>query len=214
MIYGWSKWAVFVVCLMPFLLLGVDIWHENLGANPVETLHFRLGDWALRFICLTLALTPLKQLTGQRWINRFRRMLGLFAFFYASMHLLTYLLLDIALSWDALADDIRETPYILLGLLTFLQLLPLAATSTQRMQRRLGKQWKTLHRLIYPAAITAVLHYALLVKADFSQPLIYAAVVSALLGYRVIRFQKNRRRILKSVATEQKKKAVKLTATK
>lgn len=199
MISGWAtKWAVFIMCLTPFALLGVDIWRENLGANPVETLHFRLGDWALRFICLTLALTPLKQLTGQRWINRYRRMLGLFAFFYASLHLLVYLLLDITLAWDALADDIRETPYILLGLLTYLLLLPLAATSTQRMQRRLGKQWKVLHRLIYPAAVTAVLHYTLLVKADFSQPLIYAAIVSALLGYRLVRFRNNRIRALKN----------------
>ncbi len=188
----WIKVAVFLLSLLPFLLLCLDTWRNNLGPNPIETLHVTLGDWALRFLCLTLALTPYRQLTGQNWVVRFRRMLGLFCFFYASMHLLVYLVLDLSLSWQALLDELRESPYIVFGMLTFALLLPLAVTSSKKMQKRLGKNWNRLHRLIYPAAITAVLHYILLVKSDLTEPLIYADIIIILLTYRLLKQLKKR----------------------
>ncbi len=188
----WIKVAVFLLSLLPFLLLCLDTWRNNLGPNPIETLHVTLGDWALRFLCLTLALTPYRQLTGQNWVVRFRRMLGLFCFFYASMHLLVYLVLDLSLSWQALLDELRESPYIVFGMLTFALLLPLAVTSSKKMQKRLGKNWTRLHRLIYPAAITAVLHYILLVKSDLTEPLIYADIIIILLTYRLLKQLKKR----------------------
>ncbi|WP_305910108.1 protein-methionine-sulfoxide reductase heme-binding subunit MsrQ [Methylomarinum sp. Ch1-1] len=196
--WGLIKLAVFIVCLTPFLLLCLDTWQDNLGANPIEALHIRLGDWALRFLCLNLFLSPYKHLTGQHWVNRFRRMLGLYCFFYAFMHLLVYIVLDLSLSSQALLDEIRESPYILFGLITFVLLLPMAMTSSKNMQRRLGKNWKRLHSLIYPAAITAVLHYILLVKSDLNEPLIYADIVLILLAYRLIRHIKKQRIMVKT----------------
>lgn len=183
----WSgiKFVVFIVGLLPFFVLCLNTWQDKLGANPIETLHFTLGDWALRFLCLTLLITPYRQLTGQAWVNRFRRMCGLYSFFYASMHLLVYIALDLSFSWEAFQDEIKESPYILLGLTTFALLLPLALTSSKNMQKRLGKNWKKLHRLIYLAGITAVLHYILLTKSDLNEPLIYANIVFILLLYRL-----------------------------
>lgn len=189
------KVGVFILCLMPFLSLCLDTWRDELGPNPIETLHFRLGDWALRFLCLTLSLSPYKQITGQNWVNRFRRMIGLYAFFYASVHFLVYIMLDLSLSWDAFEDEVSESPYILFGLLTFSLLLPMAMTSTKQMQKRLGKNWGRLHSLIYPASITAVLHYILLIKSDLSEALIYADIVLILLTYRLFSHLKRRRKI-------------------
>lgn len=197
----WSgiKIAVFVICLVPFIGLCLDTWQDKLGANPIETLHFTLGDWALRFLCLTLVITPYRQLTGQSWVNRFRRLLGLYAFFYASMHLLVYIVLDLSLSWEAFQDEIKESPYILLGLTTYTLLFPLAVTSSKNMQKRLGRNWKKLHRLIYLASITAVLHFILLTKSDLNEPLIYADIVFILLVYRLVRFFKRKHSVKKYV---------------
>ena len=119
---GWAglKIIVFLLSLMPFLLLVNDAFNDQLGANPIETLHFGFGDWALRFLCIGLALTPIKTITGQGWPIRFRRMMGLFAFFYASLHLLVFIVLDLSLSWEAFKDEVPKSPYILMGLLTFL----------------------------------------------------------------------------------------------
>lgn len=190
------KIAAFITCLSPFLWLCLDIWQDNLGANPIQTIHFRLGDWALRFLCLTLLATPYRQLTGQSWPSRFRRMLGLFSFFYASLHFLVFIVLDISLSWEAFVDEIKDSPYILFGLATFILLLPLALTSSKSMQKRLGKNWKRLHSLIYLAAITAVLHYILLVKSDLTEPLIYADIILILLVYRLFKITKKRNILL------------------
>ena len=185
---GWAviKTAVFLVSLCPFIFLLNDTIHDQLGANPIETLHFRLGDWALRFLCLVLAITPLKILFGQSWLYRFRRMMGLFAFFYASMHFLVYIVLDLSLSWEAFVDEVPQSPYILVGLFTYTLLIPLALTSTRAMQKRLGKRWKKLHRLVYIAGVSAVVHYLWLVKSDYNEPVFYAAVMFILLGFRVI----------------------------
>ncbi len=185
------KIAVFFLSLTPFALLVNAAIHDQLGANPIETLHFGFGDWALRFLCITLALTPVKTLIGQGWPIRFRRMMGLFAFFYASLHLLVFVVLDLSLSWTAFKDEVPKSPYILMGLMTFILLLPLAITSTKSMQKKLGRYWLKLHKLVYVASVTALIHYFWLVKSDYSEPLIYAVVISVLLGIRLfVHFKK------------------------
>jgi methionine sulfoxide reductase heme-binding subunit len=181
------KILVFLLGLSPFLILLYDTLHDNLGPNPIETLHSTLGDWALRFLILTLSLTPFKQLTGYLWVNRFRRMIGLYTFFYALLHFLVYIVLDLSLSREAFVDEITESPYIVLGLITFVLLLPLAITSTKNMQKRLGKNWHRLHKLSYLAAITAVLHYIFLVKSELNTPILYADIVLILLLYRILK---------------------------
>ena len=179
------KTIVFLLSLLPFLFLVNDALQNQLGANPIETLHFRLGDWAIRFLCIGLVLTPIKKLFKQSWPTRFRRMMGLFAFFYASLHFLVYSILDLELSWRLFIDEVPNSPYILIGLFTYALLIPLALTSTKGMQKRLGKRWIQIHRLVYLAAVTAVVHYSWLVKADYNEPLLYAAIVFILLLLRV-----------------------------
>jgi methionine sulfoxide reductase heme-binding subunit len=185
---GWSaiKTVVFLLGLMPFLLLVNDGINDRLGANPIETLHFGFGDWALRFLCIGLALTPIKVITGHSWPTRFRRMMGLYAFFYASLHLLVFVVLDLSLSWEAFKDEVPKSPYILMGLLTYLLLLPLALTSTKNMQKRLKRNWVKLHKLVYVAGGTALIHYFWLVKKDYTEPWIYAGMIGVLLGIRVV----------------------------
>ncbi|MCF6203941.1 MAG: sulfoxide reductase heme-binding subunit YedZ [Methylococcaceae bacterium] len=179
---------VFVFCasLIPFILLLRDAITENLGANPIETLHLSLGDWALRFLCFTLALTPLKILTGQRWPVRFRRMLGLFSFFYASLHLMVYLVLDLSFSWEQFVDEIPKSPYILVGLFTYSLLLILAVTSPKVMKKKCGRHWKKIHQLIYLAAISTLVHFFWLVKLEMTEPLIYSVFIGCMLMIRLV----------------------------
>ncbi len=184
------KVAAFILGLLPFLLLIFDTFNDRLGANPIEYLHFRLGDWALRFLCLTLAMTPLKNFFHHSGFIRFRRMLGLYAFFYATLHLLVYLVLDLSLSWEALLDEVPKSPYILIGFLTYFLLLPLAVTSNVYWQKRLGPRWKRLHRMIYIAVLTGFLHYVLMVKAYNNELFMYAGVIFILLGHRLYLFVK------------------------
>lgn len=157
----------------------------SLGANPIEELQDRFGNWALRFILLTLAVTPLRRLAGWNWLGRFRRMLGLFAFFYLSMHFLTWLILDQSLLLDAILEDITIRPFITVGFIAFLILLTLAATSTAGIRRKMGRRWQKLHNGIYIAAILGVWHFWWQVKLDANDPAIYAAILLALLGYRI-----------------------------
>jgi len=192
------KIALFVTCLLPFFWLLTDTFLGRLGGNPIETLHFRTGDWTLRFLCLTLALRPARVLTGQIWIMRLRRMIGLFTFFYATLHMLVYVLLDQSFSWAQIRDEIPETPYVIVGMLAYLLLLPLALTSTKKMQRRLGRNWKKLHSLIYGAALLAPWHYFWLVKKDYCEPLFYATLIVLLLGFRVAQARRKRLRIRNS----------------
>lgn len=182
------KVCVFLLSLLPFILLFKAAIQDQLGANPVQALHYGFGDWTLRFLCIGLALTPYKKMTGQSWPVRFRRMVGLFAFFYASLHFLVFIVLDLSCSWEAFKDEVPKSPYILMGLLTFFLMIPLAITSTKAMQRRLGANWRKLHRLVYVIAITALIHYFWLTKADYSQPLVYALIIFLLLAYRALRF--------------------------
>lgn len=181
------KIPVFLLCLVPFgklVLESSGLWGFSLGANPIEELIHSLGTWALNFLLITLAVTPLRQLSGQPWLLRFRRMMGLFAFFYVLLHFLVYAGLDQRFDLPVIFEDIAERPYITLGFTAFVLLLPLAATSTRGMIRRLGGRWKKLHRLVYPIAILGVWHYYWQVKADLLQPLLYTAILAVLLGYR------------------------------
>lgn len=179
------KPVVFSLCLLPLALLVYDGFTGGLGVNPIEAVTHRTGDWTLRLLLATLALTPLRRLSGWAWPLRLRRMVGLFAFFYACLHLLTYLWLDQFFAWGRIVEDVIERPFITLGMLAFLGLVPLALTSTRGMQRRLGRRWKTLHRLVYPVAILGVLHFWWLVKADVREPLVYALILAVLLGVRL-----------------------------
>jgi sulfoxide reductase heme-binding subunit YedZ len=178
------KPLVFLACLIPFLLLLRGVLDGDLGANPLERVTDVTGQWGLRFLLLTLAITPLRRLTGWTWLLRFRRMLGLFVFFYITLHFLTWVWLDQELSWGNILADIVKRPYVTVGFSAWLLLLPLAATSTRGMMRRLGRKWQRLHRAVYAIGVLAILHYIWLVKADLLEPLIYAAVLILLLVVR------------------------------
>lgn len=181
------KPLVFILASGPLAWLVYAALAGHLGANPIEAITRSLGDWALRFLLLTLALTPLRRLSGWRWPLRFRRMLGLYAFFYAALHLTSYIVLDQFFYWPGIWEDIIKRPYITVGMVSFLLLIPLAVTSTNGMMRRLGKNWQRLHRLVYLIAIGAVLHFYILAKADTSEPLLYAGILFVLLLARLQR---------------------------
>ena len=181
------KPLLLLACLAPFLGLAAGatgVGGMSLGANPVETVLHDLGKWGLNFLLLTLCITPLRQITG--WVHwiRFRRMLGLTAFFYLFGHFAFYLAVDRGMDLRLLAEDVSERPYITVGLAGLLLLVPLAATSTRASMRRLGRRWQALHRLVYPAAVLGCIHYYWQVKADVREPLVYFAVLAGLLGWR------------------------------
>jgi sulfoxide reductase heme-binding subunit YedZ len=180
-----AKPLVFLLALTPLGLLIADALGNGLGANPVEAITHRTGDWALRFLLLTLAVTPLRRLTRCREALRFRRMLGLFAFFYAIVHLLTWVWLDQWFRWEAMLEDVIERPYVTAGMVAFALMVPLAVTSTRGMMRRLGRRWQALHRLVYAVGALGCLHFLWLTKADFLEPGIYAAILVLLLVLRV-----------------------------
>jgi sulfoxide reductase heme-binding subunit YedZ len=180
------KPALFVIALVPLAILIYKIVGNDLGANPVESINRFTGDWVLRFLLLTLAVTPLRRLSGWNGLLRYRRMLGLFAFFYAGLHFLSYAWLDQYFVFPDIVKDVAKRPYITVGFACFLMLIPLAATSTNGMIRRLGaRRWQQLHRLIYLIGIGGIVHFLWLVKSDLTQPLIYGAILAALLGFRV-----------------------------
>lgn len=182
------KPALFLVCALPLLSLALaafGIAGMSLGANPVERIQDTFGQWGLRFLVITLAVTPVRDWFGLPWLVQLRRMLGLYAFCYVLMHFLTWLILDQGLYWSGILQDIGERPFITIGFTALLLLTPLAVTSTNKMMRRLGKRWKSLHRLIYAICLLAVWHYYWQVKADVTEPLIYLAIVLVLLGWRV-----------------------------
>jgi sulfoxide reductase heme-binding subunit YedZ len=179
------KPLVFVLCLLPLAHLAWDAVHGTLGTDPVAQLEHRSGDWALRLLLATLAVTPLRRISGWHKAVRFRRMLGLFAFFYVSVHLAIYLAIDLGGFWSQLLGEIVKRPYITVGFAAWLLLIPLALTSTQKMMRRLGRRWQPLHRLAYLIALLGVLHYFWLVKADHREPVLYLAIWIALMLARL-----------------------------
>jgi sulfoxide reductase heme-binding subunit YedZ len=185
------KAGLFVLSLAPLarlVLAGSLGWFDGLGANPVEFVTRSTGTWTLVFLCLSLAITPLRRLTGANWLVRLRRMLGLFAFFYAMLHFTTYLWFDQFFDLQAIFKDVVKRPFITMGFLAFVLMIPLAVTSTDGMLRRLGRRWSQLHRLVYVVAVAAILHYwwHKSGKNDYSQVAWYAAAVVLMLGWRVV----------------------------
>ncbi|OUR83090.1 sulfoxide reductase heme-binding subunit YedZ [Cycloclasticus sp. 46_120_T64] len=178
------KTLVFIVCLSPFLSIAWDAFNDLLGADPIQRLHFRTGDWTLRFLLISLAMTPLRKVFKSSLPIRFRRMLGLFCFFYASLHLLVWLVLDQSLSLENMLVDVPESPYIILGLLAYTMLLPLALTSNLASMRLLGPNWQSLHRSVYLIAVLGLIHFFWLTKLDNTEPIIYALVLGVLLAFR------------------------------
>lgn len=194
------KPLTFLLCLVPFAVIVGRIFEigGTLGANPIEALQDHFGEWGLRFVLITLAVTPLRKISGRVWLLRFRRMLGLFAFFYVFMHFIIWLVLDQELLFSAILEDIVERPFITIGMLAFLLLLSLAATSTAAIRRKLGRRWQKLHNSVYLIGLLGVWHYWWQVKKDITEPLIYALILGVLLGYRLwgrrgtaTRFDKN-----------------------
>ena len=181
-----AKIGVFAAALVPLATLVFAGLTGGLGANPVEYVTHATGEWTLRLLLATLAITPLRRLTGWTWLARLRRMVGLFAFFYLALHFSTYVVLDASLDLAYIAADVADRLYITAGLAALVMLVPLAATSTNAMVRRLGPmRWRRLHRLVYAAGVCGVLHYLWLVKADLRGPLVYAGILAALLAMRL-----------------------------
>jgi sulfoxide reductase heme-binding subunit YedZ len=181
------KALVFLLCLGPVFVLTWKGFHDGLGANPIDVITRTTGRWTLTFLLITLSVTPVRKLSGLPWLIRFRRMLGLFAFFYGSLHLMTYVWLDKFFDVHAMLHDIAKRRFITAGMTAWSLMLPLALTSTTRWIRRLGgKRWQKLHRLIYFSAAAGVVHFIWLVKADLRRPLTYGAVLAVLLAYRLI----------------------------
>jgi sulfoxide reductase heme-binding subunit YedZ len=182
-----QKPTVFVLALLPFLLLLQSLLTGQLGPNPIDTITDQTGTFAIRMLLISLMLTPLRWLLKNTWPIRFRRMIGLFAFFYASLHVTTYLLLDQQFDIAAIWSDLSERPYIVAGTVAFLILLPLAVTSNRRMVKRLGARWLRLHRWVYIAGTAAVVHYVWLAKGDLIEPIVYLVLLLALLSYRLVK---------------------------
>lgn len=196
--------GVFLLSLLPLartVWLGID---GRLGANPIETITRASGDWTLYFLCFTLAVTPLRRLTGQAWLLKLRRMLGLFCFFYASLHFLCFLWFDHFFDLAEMWKDVKKRPFITVGFSAFVLLIPLAATSTHAMQRRLGRRWAQLHRLVYGIALLALVHFWWMRagKNNFGEPIVFAAIIAVLLGLRVLFRWNAARATARSMAVE------------
>lgn len=188
-----NLWIVIsLASLLPLFWLLFDILFDGLGSNPIQEVHIRLGDWSLRFLCLTLAITPLQNMTKWRGMADYRQMLGLYAFFYATLHVLGYLFVDHAGAWRVIAIDIIESSYILFGLAAYIIILLLAITSPNYAKKRMGKNWKKLHRYIYYAAAASIIHYFWQLKGNLFQPLFYLTIIAFLLGFRLVVWFKNR----------------------
>ena len=181
----YSKIIVFILCLWPIAIIFLNIYYNELGAEPVKKIMNHFGEWTLIFICLTLAMSPLKRFTSLAFWTKFRRMLGLFVFFYATIHLLTYIGLDYRFDWQPILNDVLKKKFIFIGFSAWLLLIPLAATSSQKMINLLKQNWKKLHRIVYIIAIFGALHYIWLSKTIFFKPLIYTIIISILLLARI-----------------------------
>jgi sulfoxide reductase heme-binding subunit YedZ len=195
----WLRPVVFAVSLVPAVwvigAIASDYFNGTrlLGSNPIKEAEHFTGRWVLRFLIFTLAVTPIRQTFGWNWLQKYRRMLGLFAFFYALIHLSIYFVLDLELAWGDLAEDIIKRPYITIGMAAFTLLIPLAVTSTAKMVKRLGgKRWAALHRSIYVIVILGTIHFWMAVKRDITDPLIFALIFAVLLGYRLVAWRRRR----------------------
>lgn len=186
------KVSVFFLCLVPISLLFYKLYIDELGANPFEALTRQSGEWTLRFLLITLSLTPLKLLLKKSWPLKFRRMIGLFVFFYASIHLMTYIWFDQFFDWYEIWIDIVKRPFITMGMLSWFILLPLAITSTNAMKKRVGRYWKKLHQFVYFIGILVLLHYFMLVKADYWWPVLYSLYFIVLMLVRIWNSKRSR----------------------
>lgn len=201
--HRWAKPVVFLLCLAPLFWLVGRALTDGLGANPIEALIRFIGDWALRFLLIALAVTPLRQILGWPGLARFRRMLGLFAFFYVMVHLTTYVGVDQFFDWSAIGREIVKRRYITIGMAAVVLLVPLAVTSTDAMVRRLGgRRWRTLHKLVYIIGPLGVVHHWMMVKKDLTEPMIHAAILIALLGWRVLAARKAARHTVRTTAKQ------------
>jgi len=180
-----TKNVLFVVCLIPFFVLIFNAVSGNLGTNPIEKVRLFTGDWTLYFLLITLGVTPLRKISGWSGLIRYRRMLGLYAFFYACLHFLSYIILDQFFDWEEIWLDVLKRPYITIGTAAFVLMIPLAVTSTNNMMKKLGKNWKHLHSLIYLIATLGVLHFLWLVKADIREPVLMGIILISLLVLRL-----------------------------
>ena len=188
----WVRWPVIIISLLPAAWVAFALWSDltkntrYLGANPVKEMEHFMGEWNIRFLVLTLLVSPLIKVTGWGWLIRYRRIFGLIAFFYIFLHLTIYFVLDVELDWALMIEDVSERLYITLGMLGFLLLVPLAITSTKGWIKRLGnRRWNALHWLIFPAVVLGMVHYYMAVKRDIREPLVYALIFGALFWYRI-----------------------------
>jgi len=184
------KPSVFILCLLPFVILFWQALNDGLGTNPVETITHETGQWALRFLLIGLCVTPFRRVLKINWLIKLRRMLGLFAFFYATLHFISYIWLDQFFDWQEILIDIPKRPFITIGFASFILLIPLALTSTNVMQRRLKKKWRVLHRLVYIIPVLVIVHFIWSLKADYSEPFIYAAIFFVLIVMRIAHAEK------------------------
>lgn len=189
-----NPWYVSIAaCFLPLFFLIIDILFDNLGGNPIQMLHIRLGDWSLRFLCVTLAITPIQVITKWRGMADYRQLFGLCCFGYSFIHVLVYAVVDNALDWSMIAIDIIESPYVWFGFFSFLIISLLAITSPTYAKKKLGRNWKKIHRLIYFSAIFAVIHYFWQLKGNLVQPIFYGCLIFLLLTFRLINHLKNRK---------------------
>ena len=199
----------FSLCLLPFLGIVIDMVFDNLGVDPIQALHIRLGDWSLRFLWITLCVTPIQKITQLRGMTQYRKLLGLYTFFYASLHVIVYLWLDQGLAWGTITTDIIESSYIWFGVIAFLIILALAVTTPKAMVKLLGKNWKKLHRYIYIASGAVIIHYYWQLKGNMAEPLFYLITLSILLLFRLAVWFKNRQLTKMMIPTTRKIKVVK-----
>ncbi len=183
----------FLICLIPFVLLLLKVLQNDLGPDPAKELALETGEWSIRFLLLALAMTPLRHLSGRVEFAQRRRMVGLFALFYASVHFLVWVIFLLGLRWGAILEEVVERPYITIGFASFLILIVLGATSPRVMVRKLGKNWRRLHRLVYVAGVLAIIHLVWIVRTDLSEALLYGAILAGLLGWRLV-FARNKAR--------------------
>ena len=181
------KPSIFFMALIPFIWLLLKVFQNDLGPDPAQALSIETGEWALRFLLLTLAITPFRQIFRMVEIAKLRRMIGLFAFFYASIHFLSWMAFILAFRWLAIAEELVERPYITVGFLAYVILFLLGVTSTNSMVRRLGKNWKRLHKFVYAASILAIVHLLWILRTDVTEAVIYGILLAILLGYRIFR---------------------------
>ncbi len=200
----------FSLCLLPLLSIGMALVTDNLGADPIQTLHIRLGDWSLRLLWLTLCVTPLQTFTKWRGMAQYRKLLGLYTFFYASLHVIVYVWIDQGLAWGAIAIDIIQSAYIWFGVLAYVLIFAMAITTPKFMVKQLGKNWKKLHRSIYIASVAVIIHYYWQLKGNMAEPFFYLIILSLLLLFRVAVWFKNRKFTKMMIPTTRKIRVVKV----